>query len=254
MIASRYLAPFLLAAWWLSGCGGDSTTNSAPPENGQGGSASLAGAGGDSSTGGATGTGGSNAAGSANTAGSAGSVIREGGVRDGAQSGSGPSGMAGVWEKLTVPSLAAGDHVQSVMADPANPGHYYIAGGNNDGRKIKWWRTTDFGDTWVLRNDMAMNGNPWGFSIDPNPDRDPATPPTLYSPAGYGSTGAWKSTDGAATWTRLAGADAAFGPFNPFGTMLDRSLPRRDPARRSAEPRARDVPLLFQERHRGRVR
>ena len=128
--------------------------------------------------------------------------------------------MAGVWEKLTVPSLAAGDHVQSVMADPANPGHYYIAGGNNDGRKIKWWRTTDFGDTWVLRNDMAMNGNPWGFSIDPNPDRDPATPPTLYSPAGYGSTGAWKSTDGAATWTRLAGADAAFGPFNPFGTML----------------------------------
>src|SRR5207248_2787035 len=89
--------------------------------------------------------------------------------------------------------------------------------GNNDGRKIKWWRTTDFGDTWTLRNDTAMNGNPWGFSIDPNPSRSPAALPTLYAPAGYGSLGCWKSVDGAATWTKLAGCDTAFAPYNPFG-------------------------------------
>jgi len=132
----------------------------------------------------------------------------------------GPSGTPGVWEALTIPNLAAGDYIQSVVNDPVNPGHFYIAAGNNDGRAIKWWRTTDFGDTWTIRNSSSMNGNPWGFSIDPNPGRDPSTLPTLYSPAGYGSVGAWKSTDGAATWTRLAGADAAFGPYNPFGTGL----------------------------------
>jgi len=137
-----------------------------------------------------------------------------------AQAQTSPSGNPGVWEALNVPTLAAGDHIQSVMADPVNPGHYYIAAGNNDGRAIKWWRTTDFGDTWTLRNDTTMHGNPWGFSIDTNTNRNPATPPTLYSPAGYGDTGAWKSTDGAATWTRLAGADAAFGPYNPFGSLL----------------------------------
>lgn len=71
-----------------------------------------------------------------------------------------------------------------------------------------------------LRNDSAMGGNPWGFGIDPNPARAPGTPPTLYSPAGYGSVGAWKSTDGAATWTRLSGADTAFAPYNPFGATL----------------------------------
>lgn len=138
----------------------------------------------------------------------------------------GPSGTPGVWQPLTIAQLnggdagAVGDYIQSIRADPVNPGTFYLAAGNNDGRKIKWLRTTDFGDSWELRNDTDMNGNPWGFSIDPNPNRNPATLPTLYSPAGYGSVGAWKSTDGAATWTRLTGADTAFGPYNPFGATL----------------------------------
>lgn len=136
-------------------------------------------------------------------------------------------GPPGTWQPLTLPQLNGGngaiengDLIQSIMADPAQPGAFYLASGNNDGRRIKWLRTTDFGDTWTLRNDTAMGGNPWGFSIDPNPNRAPGSFPTLYSPAGYGSLGAWKSTDGAATWTRLAGADAAFAPFNPFGPGL----------------------------------
>lgn len=130
----------------------------------------------------------------------------------------GPTGTVGRWEDLTagLASHNPGDKIQSVVSDPANPGHFYLATGNNDGRKIKWYKTVNFGDTWTLTNDTAMNGNPWGFSIDPNPSRSPSTPPTLYSPAGYGSNGAWKSTDGAATWTRLPGADTAFRPYSPY--------------------------------------
>jgi len=94
-----------------------------------------------------------------------------------AQAQTSPSGNPGVWEQLPVPNQAAGDHIESVVNDPVNPGHFYIAAGNNDGRAIKWYRTTDFGDTWTARNNTTMTGNPWGFSIDPNPNRNPATPP-----------------------------------------------------------------------------
>lgn len=140
---------------------------------------------------------------------------------------SGPTGTPGVWQPLTLAALnggdagvSDGDFIQSVIADPVNPGTFYVGAGNNDGRAITWLRTTDFGDSWDVRNNTTMHGNPWGFSIDPNPSRAPASLPTLYSPAGYGSFGAWKSTDGAATWTRLSGADAAFAPYNPFGATL----------------------------------
>jgi hypothetical protein len=139
----------------------------------------------------------------------------------------GPSGTPGVWQPITIaqlnggnPAVQDGDVIQSIMADPAVPGAFYLGAGNNDGRAIKWLRSVDFGDTWQLRNDTTMRGSPWGFSIDPNPLRAAGTLPTLYSPAGYGSFGAWKSTDGAQTWTRLAGADTAFGPYNPFGESL----------------------------------
>lgn len=130
----------------------------------------------------------------------------------------GPSGTVGRWEELTagLPGIAGDDSIQSVMADPVNPGHFYLGTGTIDGRKSKWYRTTNFGDTWELRSN-AVSGAPWGFSIDPNPNRDPAAPPILYSPAGYGAMGAWKSTDGASTWTRLVGADTAFAPYNPYG-------------------------------------
>lgn len=103
------------------------------------------------------------------------------------------------------------------MVDPVNPGTIITACGNNDGRKIKWYRSTDYGESWSLVNATAMGGNPWGFSIDPNPNRNPATAPTLYTPAGYGSNGLWKSTDGATTWTRVTAADTAFSPYSPYG-------------------------------------
>ncbi len=138
-----------------------------------------------------------------------------------------PSGTPGIWQPIALAALNGGDAgvengdtIQSVIADPVNPGTFYLGAGNNDGRAITWLRTTDFGDSWELRDHATMHGNPWGFSIDPNPSRDPGTLPTLYSPAGYGSFGVWKSTDGAASWQRMPGADSAFAPYNPFGPTL----------------------------------
>ena len=128
-----------------------------------------------------------------------------------------PPGPTNVWTRVNLPGWVDGDCCESILVDPVNPGVLITACGNNDGRKIKWYRSTDYGDTWTLINNTAMNGNPWGFSIDPNPARDPSVPPTLYSPAGYGSFGIWKSVDGGVNWLRLAAADTAYAPYNPFG-------------------------------------
>jgi hypothetical protein len=105
-----------------------------------------------------------------------------------------------------------------VLVDPVRPSDYYAFTGANNGPTIGVYRSTDFGLTWQSVNTTAgITGNPWGASIDPNPSRDPNTPPTLWSPSGYGAGGAWKSVDRGATWQRSAGCDAAFASYNPFG-------------------------------------
>jgi hypothetical protein len=127
----------------------------------------------------------------------------------------------GVWIRRTLPGVAAPATVQTVLVDPVRPSDFYAFVGSNGGPMIRVYRSMDFGETWEQRSTTAeLTGNPWGASIDPNPLRDPSTPPTMWTPAGYGSVGAWRSTDGGVTWTRSAGCDAAFGPYNPFGSML----------------------------------
>jgi hypothetical protein len=127
----------------------------------------------------------------------------------------------GIWLARTLPGLTASDTVEAVLADPARPSDFYAFVGSNSGPTIKVYRSTDFGDTWANVNTTnEITGNPWGASIDPNPNRDPGTPPTMWSPSGYGAVGAWKSTDRGATWVRSVGADMAFGPYNPFGATL----------------------------------
>src|SRR5258708_2030827 len=61
LIASRFLAPFVLAAVWLVGCGSEDATGGASPGDGGGaGQGGSTGASGDGSSGGGPGTGGAN--------------------------------------------------------------------------------------------------------------------------------------------------------------------------------------------------
>lgn len=125
------------------------------------------------------------------------------------------------WIARELPGFTAPDTVQTVLVDPARPSDFYAFIGSNGGPTIKVYRSTDFGDTWENRNTTAeITGNPWGASIDPNPNRDPDTPPTMWSPSGYGAVGAWKSIDGGVTWERSMAADTAFANQNPFGPAL----------------------------------
>jgi hypothetical protein len=192
---------------------------------GSGGKAGGPGAGGALGAGGATGAGGSSGSDSGTSSG--------GSQASGGSHGTGGSTVvidpcveagtcpAGTWVQRDLPGFADPYRVQAVLVDPVRPSDVYAFAGSNGGPAIKLYKSTDYGDTWEQRNTTAaFTGNPWGASIDPNPDRDPGTAPTLWSPAGYGANGAWQSTDGGQTFVRSSGCDQAFGPHNPFGSLL----------------------------------
>lgn len=127
----------------------------------------------------------------------------------------------GAWVRAELPGFAAGDTVQTVLVDPVRASDFYAFIGANGGPTVKVFASTDFGNTWTNVNTTAeLTGNPWGASIDPNRSRDPSSAPTLWSPSGYGASGAWKSVDRGVTWQRSTGADTAFAAVNPSGTDL----------------------------------
>jgi hypothetical protein len=110
--------------------------------------------------------------------------------------------------------------VQSIRVDPVRPSDFYAFAASSPVTAVL--TSTDYGATWTsVKTTSEMNGNPWGAAIDPNPCRDPATAPTLYSPAGYGSTGLWKSVDRGVTWTQLFTGDNVFSAYTPYGTIPD---------------------------------
>jgi hypothetical protein len=123
--------------------------------------------------------------------------------------------MPGVWEDVTPPGVSLdqqnpgnGDNygVQDVLADPARPSDLYAF--------ICYqgvWRSTDFGTTWTQVNPGSDWGKPWGTAIDPNPNRDPSTPPVLYA-GGSNPVGFLKSVDFGATWTEQR-LPTAFGDY-----------------------------------------
>jgi hypothetical protein len=119
----------------------------------------------------------------------------------------------GEWIPLTLPNwtLVEGEeNIQTIVVDPVRPNDFY-AFANSEVDVLGIWVSTDYGDSWTQRNQtQAFVGAPWGAAIDPNPARDANTPPTLWSPAGYGAGGAWKSTDGGVTWVQSEGANTAF--------------------------------------------
>jgi hypothetical protein len=119
------------------------------------------------------------------------------------------SAMPGVWQNVTPPGIdldASSFHndgfgVQDVVVDPAKPSDLYTFICHQGA-----WRSTDYGLTWMKIN-TGMNGanvdagKPWTVAIDPNPSRNPATPPTLYTAAGAsGLLGVHKSVDGGVNW------------------------------------------------------
>ncbi len=111
---------------------------------------------------------------------------------------------AGTWENITPPleALPAQEpcpYGGSFAMNPDDPAMVY-AGSCNQGI----WKTEDCGATWVHVNtgangDVLDSGRQWTFAIDPS------DPQILYTNSGYGtlSNGAWKSTDGAVSWTQL---------------------------------------------------
>lgn len=128
-------------------------------------------------------------------------------------------GTPGTWvrQKLPVSAIEGGGGAQTVLVDPVRPSDFYLFFSRSNSDTTAVLKSTDYGQTWRnVNTTREFFGNPWGAAIDPNPERDPNTPPVLFSPAGYGAFGLWKSTDGGVTWQQLFGEQesSGLGPFS----------------------------------------
>jgi len=162
--------------------------------------------GGSNNPGGATNTGGAMTTGSGGSTASGGSSGGDGGIHVAIDAGT-VDGTPGVWTRLLnwplATMLISGE---GLVVDPVRPSDFYFfyeTGTPNAGGDRHVLKTTDYGTTWTRIEKTASKGNAWGVAIDPNPNRDPNTPPTMYTPAGYGDLGMWKSVDGGVTWKNL---------------------------------------------------
>jgi hypothetical protein len=125
---------------------------------------------------------------------------------------------AGSWDQITPPGVSldtslntpAGTNygVGSFVLDPNNSGTVYL-GTSAQG----FYKTTDCGATWTHidtgTNSSAIDtGRQWTMQIDPTDSN------VLYTNAGYGTGGAFKSTDGGKDWTQIIPANllTQFGP------------------------------------------
>jgi photosystem II stability/assembly factor-like uncharacterized protein len=99
--------------------------------------------------------------------------------------------------------------VQAVIVNPQDPTMVYT-GGDSSGV----YRSTDCGATWTHVNEsesgkMLNPGRTWCMAIDP------VVPTTLWTVAGYGNNGLWKTTDGGVNWTRIWGPDSDVAKYVP---------------------------------------
>jgi hypothetical protein len=178
----------------------------ATPEGGKGGDSvgggqegGAPGNGGTSNTGGAVNAGGMGDIGGPNTGGCSGADCFPN------PGGGMITGAPGVWEPAITPPAGKTICGEGVLVDPARASDFYFfyeeTHCNGNPRHVM--KSTDFGKTWTQIDKTPMRGDAWGNAIDPNPKRDPGTPPTMYTPAGYADNGLWKSTDGGVIWTNL---------------------------------------------------
>jgi hypothetical protein len=178
------------------GNGGKGGTNSGKAGSGNGGTGnSGAGEGGESSSSGGS-SAGTSSGGMATTAGTGGIPSCE------KPTGSGGSGgPTGEWVEIDVPINYDDCGAQTMLVDPARPSDFYalVCAGSDAGTL----KSTDFGQTFERVDTRGFSGNPTGGAIDPNPCRDPSTPPTLYSTAFGADLGLWKSVDGGVNWRQM---------------------------------------------------
>jgi photosystem II stability/assembly factor-like uncharacterized protein len=98
---------------------------------------------------------------------------------------------------------------QDILVDPVRPSDFYAFVCHQG-----VWKSTDFGSTWKKVNtgtngDQIDLGKPWSSGIDSSWCRDPRIPPTLYTLAGSGPMGFWRSTDGGVSWRQSLLPDQA---------------------------------------------
>jgi photosystem II stability/assembly factor-like uncharacterized protein len=102
-------------------------------------------------------------------------------------------GISNVWENVTPPGLDLVTEfgAQDVLADPRTPGVFY-----GFVCRHPMLKSMDWGKTWAVasRDGIMEQGRPWGEAIAPDGSY-------MLACSGYGlNEGAWKSTDGGATW------------------------------------------------------
>jgi photosystem II stability/assembly factor-like uncharacterized protein len=131
--------------------------------------------------------------------------------------------------------LADTRHIGRIVVHPANPDVAYVAAlghlwGPNKERGL--FKTTDGGRTWT--NTKFVDENTGFVDVA----MDPESPDTLYAasfqrrrtPHGYNGGGPgsalWKTTDGGATWTKLAGGLPTEGDLGRIGVTVYRRDPR----------------------------
>jgi hypothetical protein len=111
-----------------------------------------------------------------------------------------------------------------VVADPVRQNDLYGFVDNDgyaSGGPITVIKSTDYGLNWAPVSVTKFGGLAWGVAIDPNPNRDPGTPPTLYTPAGYGDHGVYKSIDGGVTWKQVFSPGSPLDKISAYGGLPD---------------------------------
>jgi hypothetical protein len=197
----------------VSGSGGSSSAGKSG--GGQGGQSGKGGKGGSGGKAGSSSQGGAGS-GNANAGGEAGEGSSSGGTSSAGTSSSGgvPScgapatgsggsgGPEGEWVEIDAPIEYDECGPQTMLRDPARPSDFYalVCERSSAAATLK---STDFGQTFERVDEVGFNGSPTGGAIDPNPCRDPSTPPTMYAPAFAGELGLFKSVDGGVNWRQM---------------------------------------------------
>ncbi len=121
---------------------------------------------------------------------------------------------AGIWDATSISPVTSTDpgnaldftgKSMAVVVDPLDSSSVWLGTGNKG-----LFKSSDCGATWTHvnsgTNGAALDqGALWSMAVDP------VHQGTIYTVAGYGSLGLWKSTDGGVDWVQLVPATSAFG-------------------------------------------